>query len=251
MTKHTNIFISKIDNYESMLKSFMKRVYSMIYTNNINIINEQDNIDSDIVIVNITPDIIPKQISESIIIPDYDLIIKNNNIINNMTNWNTLFDTVIEHHKFLINKGTYNDIHNLLTIQTSNSIIKFMQNIKQYIIIDSSVYVYAIILMHRFIKNNKIALTNMNKYCIFILSILIASKLLEDIPYDNKSFALCSYIPINDLNIFEMYFLIKIDFNTHINIDEYQIYQNCILDVYYNKACLVIDDKNICLYNDI
>jgi len=242
MTKHTNIFISKIDEYESMLKSFMKRIYSMIYTN-----TEQDNIDPDIVIV----DIIPKQISELIIIPEYDSIIKNNNIINNITDLNTLFDTVIEHHKLLINKGTYNDIHNLLTIQTSNSINKFMQNIKHYAVIDPSVYVYAIIIMHRFIKNNKIALTNMNKYCIFILSILIASKLLEDIPYDNKSFALCSYIPINDLNIFEMYFLIKIDFNTHINIDEYQIYQNCILDVYYNKACLVIDDKNICLYNDI
>lgn len=169
------------------------------------------------------------------------------NIIKDMMDWNSLFDSVIDHHQIQIKNGKLTDTQNLLCISKCVSINRFIDHTKKYNVFHHTVYVHAIILLHRFIKHQVVAVTNINKNSLYIMSLIISHKILEDIPFNNKTLTQFVGAPLNDLNIFEIYFLFGIDFDLNVNIDEYNKYQLCIFDVCNNYKCLVLDDTHICL----
>jgi hypothetical protein len=58
-----------------------------------------------------------------------------------------------------------------------------------------------------------------------IISIMIASKLFDDNPYNNRYYSLVGGISTKELNLFELQFLNLINYNLNITLDIFQTYR--------------------------
>jgi hypothetical protein len=76
---------------------------------------------------------------------------------------------------------------------------------------------------------NYIKLTNLNTFIIyFIICLLIASKYNDDQPYNNYSYSVISYIPLNIVNKLEILILQLFDYNLSYTIQEIKYIKDII-----------------------
>ena len=77
-------------------------------------------------------------------------------------------------------------------------------------------YIIAIILMERMLTIKRISLDLLNIHRIYALSLRIATKLVDDLHRDNRSYSSVSGLTLRELNFLEHCFLCDIKWNLHI-----------------------------------
>ena len=149
-------------------------------------------------------------------------------ILDNIINYSLFFyndELVEEEHiqKYIIylNKKIKNDYCNLyfekyFSIKDVDDIITLEEYINRLIIscgITNSMMISAIIYLERL----HIYINKYNIHKLLLISLLLSSKFLEDIYYNNKFWSKCGGISLDTINKLEKLYLIKIDNNLFIH----------------------------------
>lgn len=136
-------------------------------------------------------------------------------------NWGTKTSSMLVE---LISNMT--SIRNEDNSKISANIAIFIQRCIDYKMIYSREVIYLTIIYFLKVYTDKI-LHKYSSYSIFVICFIIATKMLEDIPYDNQSISQISRIPLSQLNFLELEFLKAVDFDVNISVQEFENMSAC------------------------
>ena len=109
---------------------------------------------------------------------------------------------------------------------TKISIKKYIKRLNKYFNFEISTLILALIYIDKICETNNIKIKFENFHRIFLISLIIAIKYLEDLHYSNDFYANIGGITLNELNELEVYFLKKIDFCLFIHQNLFVKYKN-------------------------
>jgi hypothetical protein len=152
-------------------------------------------------------------------------------VLDNIINYSLFFynDEIVEEHlqKYIIylNKKIKNDycdlyFENYFSIQDVDDIITLEEYINRLVEscnISNSMMIGAIIYLERL----NICVNKYNIHKLLLISLLLSSKFLEDIIFNNKYWARCGGVCLKTINRLEKIFLIKIKNNLYIHTNEF------------------------------
>lgn len=105
------------------------------------------------------------------------------------------------------------------------SISEYLDRIIKYTQCSAECYIISLIYLDRIISSKNFLITSNNIHRLMIISIMIASKLFDDNPYNNRYYSLVGGISTKELNLFELQFLNLINYNLNITLDIFQTYR--------------------------
>ena len=114
---------------------------------------------------------------------------------------------------------------------SSISVKDYLNRINKYGDIEYTTYIIAIIYLDRLINTygrNILNYKTIHRY--LIASIIIAAKYHQDIFQTNKYYSVVGGIPVRELNLLEMTFLILIKCNLYVSQEEYIKYKMLFYD---------------------
>lgn len=79
-------------------------------------------------------------------------------------------------------------------------------------------------------RNNLLKLDSYNVHRLIISGITVASKFFSDIFYKNSRYAKVGGLPLEELNHLEIQFLLLINFNLMVSVEEMQVYADFLLN---------------------
>ena len=106
------------------------------------------------------------------------------------------------------------------------SIGDYLARIKKFTNINDSTLIICLIYLDRYLKMNKIILTEFNVHRLFFSSLLIAIKYNEDYFYTNKFYSNVSGLKCSELNKLELKFATEIKFDLFVDKNLYEKYKN-------------------------
>ena len=106
------------------------------------------------------------------------------------------------------------------------SIGDYLARIKKFTNINDSTLIICLIYLDRYLKMNKIILTEFNVHRLFFSSLLIAIKYNEDYFYTNKFYSNVSGLKCSELNKLELKFSTEIKFDLFVDKNLYEKYKN-------------------------
>ena len=106
------------------------------------------------------------------------------------------------------------------------SIGDYLARIKKFTNINDSTLIICLIYLERYLKMNKIILTEFNVHRLFFSSLLIAIKYNEDYFYTNKFYSNVSGLKCSELNKLELKFSTEIKFDLFVDKNLYEKYKN-------------------------
>jgi hypothetical protein len=106
------------------------------------------------------------------------------------------------------------------------SIGDYLTRIKKFTLINDSTLIICLIYLDRYLKMNKIILTEFNVHRIFFSSLLLAIKYNEDNFYTNKFYSNVSGLKCSELNKLELKFVTEIKFDLFVDKNLYEKYKN-------------------------
>ena len=106
------------------------------------------------------------------------------------------------------------------------SIGDYLTRIKKFTLINDSTLIICLIYLDRYLKMNKIILTEFNVHRIFFSSLLLAIKYNEDNFYTNKFYSNVSGLKCSELNKLELKFSTEIKFDLFVDKNLYEKYKN-------------------------
>ena len=106
------------------------------------------------------------------------------------------------------------------------SIGDYLTRIKKFTKINDSTLIICLIYLDRYIKINKIILTDVNVHRICFASLLIAMKYNEDFFYTNKFYSNVAGLKCSELNKLELKFVTEIKFDLFVDKNLYEKYKN-------------------------
>jgi hypothetical protein len=106
------------------------------------------------------------------------------------------------------------------------SIGDYLARIKKFTNINDSTLIICLIYLDRYLKINKIILTEFNVHRLFFSSLLIAIKYNEDYFYTNKFYSNVSGLKCSELNKLELKFVTEIKFDLFVDKNLYEKYKN-------------------------
>eukprot|EP01065_Artemidia_motanka_P042964 TRINITY_DN5860_c0_g1_i1.p1 TRINITY_DN5860_c0_g1~~TRINITY_DN5860_c0_g1_i1.p1 ORF type:complete len:218 (+),score=38.65 TRINITY_DN5860_c0_g1_i1:347-1000(+) len=92
------------------------------------------------------------------------------------------------------------------------------------------VWVCTLVNADRMLQKSRLAFTPLNVHRLFLSSFVVTAKFLDDISYGNKWYSDVAGISVQELNILEMCFLKKIDFNLCTKQEQVDRYKESICD---------------------
>ena len=108
------------------------------------------------------------------------------------------------------------------------SIGDYLARIKKFTNINDSTLIICLIYLDRYLKMNKIILTEFNVHRLFFSSLLIAIKYNEDYFYTNKFYSNVSGLKCSELNKLELKFVTDLQFELFVDSKLYEKYENKI-----------------------
>jgi len=106
------------------------------------------------------------------------------------------------------------------------SIGDYLTRIKKFTKINDSTLIICLIYLDRYIKINKIILTDFNVHRIFFASLLIAIKYNEDFFYTNKFYSNVAGLKCSELNKLELKFVTDLNFDLFVDKNLFEKYKN-------------------------
>ena len=106
------------------------------------------------------------------------------------------------------------------------SIGDYLARIKKFTNINDSTLIICLIYLDRYLKMNKIILTEFNVHRMFFSSLLLAIKYNEDYFYTNKFYSNVSGLKCSELNKLELKFSTEIKFDLFVDKNLYEKYKN-------------------------
>ena len=106
------------------------------------------------------------------------------------------------------------------------SIGDYLARIKKFTNINDSTLIICLIYLDRYLKMNKIILTEFNVHRMFFSSLLLAIKYNEDNFYTNKFYSNVSGLKCSELNKLELKFSTEIKFDLFVDKNLYEKYKN-------------------------
>ena len=106
------------------------------------------------------------------------------------------------------------------------SIGDYLTRIKKFTLINDSTLIICLIYLDRYLKMNKIILTEFNVHRMFFSSLLLAIKYNEDNFYTNKFYSNVSGLKCSELNKLELKFSTEIKFDLFVDKNLYEKYKN-------------------------
>ena len=100
-----------------------------------------------------------------------------------------------------------------------------------YCKMNKSVFIYTIILLNRVLEKKFVSINMYTIYMLTFVLLLISSKMLEDEHYNNGVWARVGGMSLQRLNRLEKTMLKKLEYNVHVNLQEY----NKVLDIFRLK----------------
>jgi hypothetical protein len=104
---------------------------------------------------------------------------------------------------------------------------EFVERVGQYSECPPEVYIASLIYLVRLKETSPVRLVNANVHKLFLIAVVVANKIYDDIPLDNQSFARIGGVPISNLAIMEVQFLEMMRFDLLVRRQTYQEY--CLL----------------------
>ena len=106
------------------------------------------------------------------------------------------------------------------------SIGDYLTRIKKFTKINDSTLIICLIYLDRYIKINKIILSDFNVHRIFFASLLIAIKYNEDFFYTNKFYSNVAGLKCSELNKLELKFVTDLNFDLFVDKNLFEKYKN-------------------------
>ena len=106
------------------------------------------------------------------------------------------------------------------------SIGDYLTRIKKFTKINDSTLIICLIYLDRYIKINKIILSDFNVHRIFFASLLIAIKYNEDFFYTNKFYSNVASLKCSELNKLELKFVTDLNFDLFVDKNLFEKYKN-------------------------
>jgi len=105
------------------------------------------------------------------------------------------------------------------------SIKDYLNRIIKYTPCSAECYLLALIFLDRIMTSRSIQLNSYNVHRFLIISVLIATKILDDSPYENRYFSHVGGISVQELNQLERQFLVLLNFNLNIPPRYFECYR--------------------------
>ena len=104
------------------------------------------------------------------------------------------------------------------------SVTAYLARIQKYAKCSDSCFVVALIYVDRLIELRNIVLTSLNVHRIIITSILLATKSLDDVSFNNSYFAKLGGISSKEINLLECEFLCLVNYSLYVRPEAYDKY---------------------------
>ena len=104
------------------------------------------------------------------------------------------------------------------------SVTAYLARIQKYANCSDSCFVVALIYVDRLIELRNIVLTSLNVHRIIITSILLATKSLDDVSFNNSYFAKLGGISSKEINLLECEFLCLVNYSLYVHPEAYDKY---------------------------
>ena len=104
------------------------------------------------------------------------------------------------------------------------SVMAYLARIQKYANCSDSCFVVALIYVDRLIELRNIVLTSLNVHRIIITSILLATKSLDDVSFNNSYFAKLGGISSQEINLLECEFLCLVNYSLYVRPEAYDKY---------------------------
>ena len=104
------------------------------------------------------------------------------------------------------------------------SVTAYLARIQKYANCSDSCFVVALIYVDRLIELRNIVLTSLNVHRIIITSILLATKSLDDVSFNNSYFAKLGGISSKEINLLECEFLCLVNYSLYVRPEAYDKY---------------------------
>lgn len=104
------------------------------------------------------------------------------------------------------------------------SIRQYIERIFKYSKCSPSCFVVAYIYMDKFIQATNCYLTSLNVHRLLIACVLVATKFIEDVSYNNAYFAKVGGVSIAEMNKLEMKLLRSLDYRLHVTLELFDQY---------------------------
>lgn len=104
------------------------------------------------------------------------------------------------------------------------NIRQYLKRIFKYSKCSPSCFVVAYIYMDKFIQATNYYLTSLNAHRLLIASVLLATKFIEDVSYNNAYFAKVGGVSIEEMNKLELQLLCNLDYRLHVTVETFDQY---------------------------
>ncbi|XP_057549854.1 cyclin-P3-1 [Amaranthus tricolor] len=101
---------------------------------------------------------------------------------------------------------------------------QYLERIYKYSKCSSSCFVVAYIYLDRFIQATNCYLTSLNAHRLLIASVLVATKFIEDVGYNNAHFAKIGGVNIAEMNKLELKLLCSLSYRLHVTVETFDQY---------------------------
>mmetsp|Transcript_25820 Transcript_25820/g.40037 ORF Transcript_25820/g.40037 Transcript_25820/m.40037 type:complete len:243 (-) Transcript_25820:115-843(-) len=104
------------------------------------------------------------------------------------------------------------------------TILAYLERIFKYASCSSECFILALIYIDRLISKNNFVLTELNVHRVLITAVMLAAKFFDDAYYNNAYYAKVGGIVVTELNLLEVEFLFRIQFELHCPSELYSQY---------------------------
>lgn len=145
--------------------------------------------------------------------------------------------------KSLIN-SSFNFIHSNFTAPylPEISIEDYLLRFIEYTRIEESTLISSIIYIQRLILKTNFTITNLNIHRLILTSMLLSIKYNEDNTYPQHYYAQIGGVDLEELNVLESEFLIRIEFELFVSENEF----NSLKELLYNNIYLKQKEQDFC-----
>lgn len=114
----------------------------------------------------------------------------------------------------------------------SISIEAYLERVIQHTRCSPECFIVCLIYLDRLIGATGLLITSLNVHRFLITSIMLASKLYDDVIYNNRHFSLVGGIEVTELNLLELSFLNILEFRLTVDSEIFQKYKTLVEKLY-------------------
>lgn len=111
--------------------------------------------------------------------------------------------------------------------------VDYLRRLARYSFCSRSVFLAAFYYLNKAtsVQDNSIQLNLSTIHRLLITAVLLATKFIDDVHYDNSHFAKVGGLDVRELNALELQLLKQLDFKLHINSEEFANFEFQVVDV--------------------